>query len=63
MYLLSAQVFYFRAVVTSSAEMRAETSPTKLPDKTIWNPRPDIDLGSFLAPRAVSGESKSFRLF
>jgi hypothetical protein len=45
--------------VTSSAEMEVKTSPTKLLDKTIWNPHPEIDLAS----RAVSGESNSFRLF
>ena len=55
----SAQVFYFRADVTSSAEMEVKTPPMKLLDKTIWNPHPEIDLAS----RAVSGESNSFRLF
>ena len=40
---------------TSSAEMKGKTSPTKLLDKTIWNPRPMIDLAS----RAVSDKSKS----
>jgi hypothetical protein len=45
--------------VTSSAEMKVGTSPTKLLDKTFWNPRPEIDLAS----RAVSDESSSFRLF
>jgi hypothetical protein len=54
----TAQVFYFRAVVTSGAEMKVKTPPTKLLDKTFWNPRPEIDLAS----RAVSGESNSFRL-
>ena len=55
----AAKVFYFRAAVTSSAEMEVKTSPTKLLDKTIWNPHPEIDLASW----AVSGESNSFRLF
>ena len=45
--------------MTSSAEMEVKTSITKLLDKTIWNPRPEIDLAS----RAVSGESSPFRLF
>jgi hypothetical protein len=49
---------YFRAVVTSSAEMEAKAFPAKLLDKTFWNPRPEIDLAS----RAVSGESNSFHL-
>jgi hypothetical protein len=38
------QVFYFRAVVTSSAGMNAKTPLAKLLDKTIWNPRPGICL-------------------
>ena len=45
----AARVFYFRAVVTSSTGMKAEASPTKLLDKKIWNPRPEI----YKAPRAV----------
>jgi hypothetical protein len=45
--------------VTSSAEMEVKTPPTKLLDKTIWNPHPEIDLAS----RAVSGDSNSLRLF
>ena len=52
----AAQVFYFRAAVTSSAEMEVKkTPPTKLLDldKTIWNPHPEIELAS----RAVGGES------
>ena len=55
----TAQVFYFRAAVTSSAEMEVKTFPAKLLDKTFWNPRPEIDLAS----RAVSGESGSSHLF
>jgi hypothetical protein len=57
----AAQGFYFRAVVvvTSSAEMKVKTPPTKLLGKTIWNPRPEIDLARW----AVSDESNSFRLF
>jgi hypothetical protein len=47
----AAQVLYFRAAVISSTEMEVKTtSLAKLLDKTIWNPRPEIDL----APRAVS---------
>jgi hypothetical protein len=45
--------------VPSSAKMEVKTSPTKLLDKTIWNPRPETDLAS----RAVSHEPNSFRLF
>jgi hypothetical protein len=61
----TAQVFYFRAVVavTSSAEMKAKTAPikrpTKLLDKTFWNPHPEIGLTS----QAVSDEPSFFRLF
>jgi hypothetical protein len=40
--------------VTSSAEMKVKTPPTKLLDRKIWNPRPEV----YLAPRAVSDESK-----
>jgi hypothetical protein len=39
--------------------MKVKTPPTELLDKTIWNPRPEIDLAS----RAVSDESNSFRFF
>jgi hypothetical protein len=56
---MAAQVFYFRAVVTSIAEMKVNTPLTRLLDKSIWNPRPEIDL----ALRAVSDESSSFRIF
>jgi len=55
----AAQVFYFRAVVTTSTEMKAKASLTKLLGKTIWNPRPEIDVASW----AISYESNSFRLF
>jgi hypothetical protein len=54
----TAQVFYFRAVVTSGAEMKMKekTPPTKLLDETLWNPRPEIDL----APRADTHRSNEF---
>jgi hypothetical protein len=59
--LVPPSLSYFRAAVTSSAEMKVKTPPTKLLDKTIWNPRPETEID--LAPRAVSDESNSFRLF
>jgi hypothetical protein len=39
--------------------MKGETSPTKILDKTVRNPRPVTDLPS----RAVSDKPKSFHLF
>ena len=71
----TARVFYFRAAVTSSAEMKvkAKKPPTKLPDKTIWNPRPGVDLASRAvgtatplvkcnnAGRCASGRTKAVR--
>ena len=46
----TAQVFCFRAAVTSSAEMKAKAPSAELLGNIIWNPRPEI----YLASRAVT---------
>ena len=43
---------------TSNAEMKRKTSSTELLDKTIWNPRPVIDL----LTRAIRESGGSFLL-
>ena len=43
---------------TSNAEMKRKTSSTELLDKTIWNPRPVIDL----LARAIRESGSSFLL-
>jgi hypothetical protein len=47
-----------RFAKTSNAEMKGGTSPTKLLNKTIWNPRPVIDQ----SPRAIKELGGSFLL-